>query len=84
MVVQPEGTRAEVVRAFENRSQYGTWDRGSIVILRTESGVEFRAPIDSVRLARELDPAVIRANARQRVSENSVYPMFATAAISLV
>lgn len=84
MVSHAEGTRAEVVRAFENRSLHGTWDRGATLVLRNASGVEFRAPIDAVRLDRELDPSVIESNARNRVEADSVYPLFATSPVSLM
>lgn len=84
MVVFPVGTTAEVVRAFENRSKYGTWDRGSTLVLRDAAGTEFRCPISSVRLGRELDAGAIRKLARARAAEKCCYPLFATSALSMM
>lgn len=83
-LVYPSGTTAEVVRAFENRSRYGTWDRGSVLVLRTSDGTEFRCPLDAVRLGREVDAGHLRKCAREAAAARNVYSLFATSAVSLV
>jgi hypothetical protein len=76
VVVWPVGTTGTVVRVFRNMSQYGTWDYGSTIIVRTDDGREFRCPIRSLRLDHDVDAEQVASLAD---TYRDPYPMFATA-----
>lgn len=72
----PVGTRGKLLRVFENRSKYGSWDYGSTAIVQREDGGTFRIKLSS--LENVVDRAEIRRQAEgldlaARESENLLF-----------
>lgn len=85
MVSFPVGTKAEVVRIFENRSKYGTYDYGSTVVCRTAEGTEFRAKAEALIADRPaLTSDQIALMAEHIAARRDFYSPFATSSLSLV
>lgn len=85
MVSFPEGTKAEVVRVFENRSRYGTYDYGSTVVCRAADGTEFRAKADALIADRPaFTEEQVAGMAKRIAARRDFYTPFATSSLSLV
>lgn len=87
MVLRAAGTQGKVIAIYANRSQFGTWDYGSRVVLAKDDGEVFKVAIDNIRLVDAGSAALPLAEAVSKIARrhsDDAYSLHATSALSMM